>query len=51
MSTYSVHVQSAQLIKKEEAEWPRGPGFKSRSDHLDLFHSSPIFKSKAMFFL
>ena len=24
-----------------------GPGFKSRSDHLDLFHDSPVFKSKA----
>ena len=36
--------------------WPSGwgaglvirrPGFKSRSDHLDLFHGSQIFKSKA----
>ena len=24
-----------------------GPGFKSRSDHLDSFHGSPVFKSKA----
>ena len=24
-----------------------GPGFKSRSDHLDFFHGSPVFKSKA----
>ena len=24
-----------------------GPGFKSRSDQLDLFHGSPVFKSKA----
>ena len=23
-----------------------GPGFKSRSDHLDLFHGSSVFKSK-----
>ena len=27
-----------------------GPGFKSRSDHLDLFHGSPVFKSKANWF-